>query len=91
MNTFTFEQAVFERLNKNSTWNLEQAKLALRTLWKVSPAVKSEVSGKAVALFLKLLEENLTSAKFTFFHLPQVLTLYTEACNSTFNSTDFIK
>lgn len=91
MNTFTFEQAVFERLNKNSTWNLEQAKLALRTLWKVSPAVKSEVSGKAVALFLKLLEENLTSAKFKFFHLPQVLTLYTEACNSTFNSTDFIK
>ena len=91
MNTFTFEQAVVARLKETPTWNLEQAKLALRTLWKVSPAVKSELSGKAVALFLKLLEENLTSAKFTFFHLPQVLTLYTEACNSTFNSTDFIE
>ena len=91
MNTFTFEQAVVARLNETPTWNLEQAKLALRTLWKVSPAVKSELSGKAVALFLKLLEENLTSAKFTFFHLPQVLTLYTEACNSTFNKTDFVE
>ena len=53
MNTFTFEQAVVARLNETPTWNLEQAKLALRTLWKVSPAVKSELSGKAVALFLK--------------------------------------
>ena len=91
MNTFTFEQAVVARLNETPTWNLEQAKLALRTLWKVSPAVKSELSGKAVALFLKLLEENLTSAKFTFFHLPQVLVLYTEACKSTFNPTNFVK
>ena len=91
MNTFTFEQAVVARLKETPTWNLEQAKLALRTLWKVSPAVKSEVSGKAVALFLKLLEENLTSAKFTFFHLPQVLVLYTEACKSTFNPTNFVK
>ena len=91
MNTFTFEQAVVARLNETPTWNLEQAKLALRTLWKVSPAVKSELSGKAVALFLKLLEENLTSTKFTFFHLPQVLVLYTEACKSTFNPTNFIE
>ena len=91
MNTFTFEQAVVARLNETPTWNLEQAKLALRTLWKVSPAVKSELSGKAVALFLKLLEENLKAAKFTFFHLPQGLTLYTEACNSTFNKTDFVE
>ena len=91
MNTFTFEQAVVARLKETPTWNLEQAKLALRTLWKVSPAVKSELSGKAVALFLKLLEENLTSAKFTFFHLPQVLVLYTEACKSTFNPTNFVK
>lgn len=91
MNTFTFEQAVVARLNETPTWNLEQAKLALRTLWKVSPAVKSELSGKAVALFLKLLEENLTSTKFTFFHLPQVLVLYTEACKSTFNPSNFVK
>ena len=91
MNTFTFEQAVVARLNETPTWNLEQAQLALRTLWKVSPAVKSDLSGKAVSLFLKLLEENLKAVKFTFFHLPQVLTLYTEACKSTFNSTDFIE
>lgn len=91
MNTFTFEQAVVARLKETPTWNLEQAKLALRTLWKVSPAVKSELSGKAVALFLKLLEENLTSAKFTFFHLPQVTLLYNEACKSTFNPTNFIE
>ena len=91
MNTFTFEQAVVARLNETPTWNLEQAKLALRTLWKVSPAVKSDLSGQAVKLFLKLLEENLKAAKFTFFHLPQVLVLYTEACKSTFNPTNFVK
>lgn len=91
MNTFTFEQAVVARLNETPTWRHDQAQLALRTLWRVSPAVKSDLSGKAVSLFLKLLEENLKAAKFTFFHLPQVLTLYTEACNSTFNSTDFIE
>lgn len=91
MNTFTFEQAVVARLNETPTWNLEQAQLALRTLWKVSPAVKSDLSGQAVKLFLKLLEENLKAAKFTFFHLPQVLVLYTEACKSTFNPTNFIE
>ena len=91
MNTFTFEQAVVMRLTETPTWNLEQAQLALRTLWKVSPAVKSDLSGQAVKLFLKLLEENLKAAKFTFFHLPQVLVLYTEACKSTFNPTDFVK
>lgn len=91
MNTFTFEQAVVMRLTETPTWNLEQAQLALRTLWKVSPAVKSDLSGQAVKLFLKLLEENLKAAKFTFFHLPQVLVLYTEACKSTFNPTNFIE
>ena len=91
MNTFTFEQAVVARLKETPTWNLEQAQLALRTLWKVSPAVKSDLSGQAVKLFLKLLEENLKAAKFTFFHLPQVLVLYTEACKSTFNPTNFVK
>lgn len=91
MNTFTFEQAVVARLKETPTWNLEQAQLALRTLWKVSPAVKSDLSGQAVKLFLKLLEENLKAAKFTFFHLPQVLVLYTEACKSTFNPTNFIE
>lgn len=91
MNTLTFEQAVIVRLNETPTWNLEQAQLALRTLWKVSPAVKSDLSGKAVALFLKLLEENLTAAKFTFFHLPQVTLLYNEACKSIFTPTNFIE
>ena len=91
MTTLTFEQATLIRIQANPTWNLEQLTLALRTLWKTSPAIKSDLSLQVVKTFLAEFETSLKTAKFLFFKTPQVTYLYDAVCNSVLNPTDFIQ
>lgn len=90
MNTQTFEQATVTRIQANPTWNLEQMRLALRTLWNTKETVKSDKSVEVVQKFLLNLESNLKASKFIFFKQPQVLALYLATRDSVMTDVNFV-